>query len=293
MDEIPQKLGIVVGHFFEVGNEPTFIDGVAMEATGELVVDAAAGHFFESGFGHGEEMLFFGLLVAFEDEIDRRGVRKFWGAAEAAVLDVEELRDGFDLGVNDAKVKIGAGTGEDFGLRDGVRERVSGALEVGAFVAIRISDGKENAAKSGAAHLVLGREIRAAKKRLAVGKQKTGERPAALPGDGADRGLVARVHVGALVAINFYGHKMFVDDFGDFSVFVAFAVDDVAPVAPDGADIEEDGFVFGLGAGKSGVAPFVPVDGLVGGGAQVGAGGIFQAVFGKTAQAGSFHKRGR
>jgi len=67
--------------------------------------------------------------------------------------------------------------------------------------------------------------------------------------------------------------------FGDFGVFVALAIDDVAPVAPDGADIEEDGFVFGFGAGESGVTPFVPVDGLVRSGAQVGAGGVFQAGF--------------
>jgi len=60
---------------------------------------------------------------------------------------------------------------------------------------------------------------------------------------------------------------MFVDDLGDFAVFVAFAVDDMAPVAPDGADIEEDGLVFGFGAGEGSVAPFVPVDGLVRGGA--------------------------
>ena len=91
--------------------------------------------------------------------------------------------------------------------------------------------------------------------------------------------MVAGINVGALVAINFYGNEMFVDDFGDLGVFVAFAVDDVAPVAPDGADVEEDGLVLGLGAGEGGVAPFVPVDGLMGGGTEVGAGGIFQAVF--------------
>src|SRR5258707_6357236 len=39
-----QEFGIVVGHFFEVGDQPALVDGVAMEATGELVVDAAASH---------------------------------------------------------------------------------------------------------------------------------------------------------------------------------------------------------------------------------------------------------
>ncbi len=91
--------------------------------------------------------------------------------------------------------------------------------------------------------------------------------------------MVAGVDVGALVAIDFDGDEMFVDDFGDFHVFVAFAVDDVAPMAPDRADVEKNGLVFGFGAFERGVAPFVPVDGLVRGGTQIRAGGIFQAVF--------------
>src|SRR6266436_6515225 len=206
-------------------------------------------------------------------------MREFRGAAEAAVLDVEELGDGFDLGVNDAEIEIGAGAGEDFGLRNGVGEGVGGALKVGALVAIGIGDGEKNAAKSGAAHLIFRREIGAAPKRFAIREQKARERPATLAGNGADGGLVAGIDVGALVAVHFYGDKMFVDDFGDFGVLVAFAVGDVAPVAPDGADVEEDGLVLGFGAGESGFAPFVPIDGLVRGRAQVGAGGVFQAVF--------------
>src|SRR6266702_1004311 len=121
-------------------------------------------------------MFFFGLLIALEDEVNGGRVRKFWGAAEAAVLDVEELGDGFDLGVNNAEVEIGAGAGKDFGLRDGIGEREGGALEVGALVAVGIGDGEKNPAESRAAHLIFGREIGAAEKGLAVGEQETSER---------------------------------------------------------------------------------------------------------------------
>ncbi len=61
-------------------------------------------------------MFFFRLLIALEDEINGRRVRKLRGAAEAAVLDVEKLGDGFDLGVDDAQIKFGAGASENFGL---------------------------------------------------------------------------------------------------------------------------------------------------------------------------------
>src|SRR6266481_5983445 len=123
-------------------------------------------------------MLFFGLLVALEDEVDGRGMRELRSAAEAAVLDVEKLGDGFDLRVNDAEIEIGARAGKDFGLRDGVGEGVGGAIEFGVLVAVRIGDGEKNAAESGAPHLVFGREIRSAEEGLAIREQKAGERPA-------------------------------------------------------------------------------------------------------------------
>src|SRR2546425_13367051 len=138
-------------------------------------------------------MLFFGLPVALEDEVDGRGVREFRGAAEAAVLYVEELGDGFDLRVDDAEVEICAGSGENFGLRDSVSEGVGSEFEFGAFVAVGIGDGEKNAAETRAAHLIFGREISAAEKGFAVGEQETSERPATLAGNGADGGLVAGI----------------------------------------------------------------------------------------------------
>ena len=203
---------------------------------------------------------------------------KFRRAAEAAISKVEKLGDGFDLRFDDAGVELGAGARERFGLRNGVGKRIGGAFEIRALVAVRIGDGEEHATKTRAAHLVFRREIGAAEKRLSIGKQKSREWPPALAGDGANGRLIARVHVGTLIAVHFHRDEMLVDDFGDFRVFVAFAVNDVAPVAPNGPDVEEDGLVFGFGAVERGVSPFVPVDGLVSGRAQVRAGGIFQTI---------------
>ena len=121
----------------------------------------------------------------------------------------------------------------------------------------------QQATKPRTAHLIIGGKIRAAEKRSSIGKKKTGERPAALAGEGTDRGLITGVDIGAFVAVDFDGHEVFVDNLGDLRVFVAFAVDDVAPMAPHGADVEENGFVFRLSASEGGIAPFVPIDRLV------------------------------
>jgi hypothetical protein len=71
-----------------------------------------------------------------------------------------------------------------------------------------------------------------------------------------------------------------IDQCGELRIFVALAVDHVAPVAPDRANIEKDGLVFGLRAGKRFRAPLVPIHRLVHRGTQIRARGIRQTAFG-------------
>jgi hypothetical protein len=165
-----QQFRIVVRHFLEMRDEPALIHGIAVETTAELVIHAAPGHFFERGFGNGEEMFFFRLLIAFEEKIDGRSVGEFRRVAEAAILDVETFGDRADLLFDDAEIEVGAGPGKDFGLRDRVGKRIGGALQLSAFVAVGIGDGQQDAAKTGAAHLIVWRKIGAAKKRFAIGE---------------------------------------------------------------------------------------------------------------------------
>ena len=65
---------------------------------------------------------------------------------------------------------------------------------------------------------------------------------------------------------------------GDLGVFVRFAVHDVAPVAPDRANVEQDGLVLSLGARKRGLAPRMPVDRLMPRRAQIGRGCVFKLI---------------
>ncbi len=144
---------------------------------------------------------------------------------------------------------------------------------VAAF-APHLRHGEQDAAKAGAAIAVVARKIRPAKVGPAIGSEKRRERPSALPADGRNRGLVARVHVGPLVAIDFHGDKVLVDDASHLRVFVGFAVHHMAPVAPHRANVQQDGLVFSLGAGKRSLAPRVPLHRLMARRAQVGRGGV-------------------
>src|SRR5438132_13706996 len=102
-----------------MGDEPAFIDGIAMEAAGELVVNAAAGHFFEGGFGHGEQMSFFRLLIALKDGSDSRGVRAVRGTARTGVLDFEKMGDRCEVRVKEDEVEVDGVAGEDVRVIDG------------------------------------------------------------------------------------------------------------------------------------------------------------------------------
>ena len=152
-------------------------------------------------------------------------------------------------------------------------------VDVGAARFECLGNREQDALESGPAAGVVGREIGATEERFSIRGEKGGERPAALSGKRADGGLIARVDVGAFVAIDLYWDVELVDHRGDFGIFIALAVDDVAPVAPHGTDIEEHGLFFGTSLFKSLFPPFVPIDRLMRGGAQIGARGIFQAVF--------------
>ena len=123
-----------------------------------------------------------------------------------------------------------------------------------------------------------GRKVRAAVKRPSVGKQKDSEGPATPAGHGGHGGLVARIHIGALIAIHFDGDVQAIDQLGQTRIVITLAIDDVAPVAPDRADVQQDGLVFGARASEGLRTPFLPSHGLVRRGMQIGTCGVRQAV---------------
>ena len=249
-----------------------------MEASGELIVNAAARHLFERGLRDVQQLRIVRGLVAFEYQVDCGRVREFRTAAKAAVARVESLEDGGDLQVHELRAPIAARSGKHFRLRHGTHKRRGRFLDLAAPHAVGIGNTLEDAAKTRTAHGVDGREIRAAVKGAAVRKQKSGKRPAALSGNGVDGGLISGIHVRAFIAIDFHGNKQPIDQRGQFGIFVALPVDHVAPVTPHRSDIEQNGFVFGARASESLGTPLIPVDGLIRRGAQVGTRGMCETV---------------
>ena len=279
VDVVAQKLRIVVEHLLEVRNNPALVDAVAMKASRELIVDAAARHFFERR----EEGFAGGLVVAahghLEQQVERRRMRKLGLRTEASVARIELADDRSRNFLNQSQRKTAA-RGKALVVLDGGHHAGGGFERLVAALAPHLRHGHQDAPHARPAVAIVARNVRAAKVGSAVGREKRGQRPSALPADGRHRGLVARIHVGPLVAIHFHGDKKPVDERRDLRVFVRFTIHDVAPVAPHRADVEQDGFVLGLGARKRSLAPRMPVDGLVARRAQIGRCCVFQLIAG-------------
>ena len=197
---------------------------------------------------------------------------EFRGAAKSAVDYVEALTYGLEGGV-DSGVLEHVAVLRLHGELAQVLLNLAGVFQGGVpVVPVEVADaGQEGLVAGPAVHVVFG-EVGAAVEDLALVGEEGGEGPAALARDGPDSALVAAVDLGPFVPVDLNGDKAVVDDGGDFGVFVALTVHDVAPMAPYCSDVEEYGLILSGGEEEGFVAPGVPVDGLVGGAFEVGAG---------------------
>ncbi len=195
---------------------------------------------------------------------------KLGRGAEAAVAHVEQASHlvggaADEIGAHRAGLRLVEGLYHVLANRAGVRGH---ALLV---LTERARDLHQYAPKArSAVRIVVGWEVRPAKEHFTVGREERRERPAALSAQRLDGALIARVDVGPFVAVHLDAHEIAIQDGGDARIFVGLAVHHVAPMAPDSADVEENRLLFRAGARERRVAPGQPVDGLVGGGFEVG-----------------------
>ena len=124
----------------------------------------------------------------------------------------------------------------------------------------------------------LGREVRAAEERLALGSQEDRQRPAAVAGHRHHRVHVDRVHVGPLLAIDLDVDEALVHQRRRLLVLERLVRHHVAPVAGRVADREQDRLVLARARRERLLAPRVPVDRVVRVLQEVRAGLVGQAI---------------
>ena len=248
---------VVVEHLLEVRDEPAVVDGVAVEAAPDDVVHAPRGHAVERALDHFR-------LAPPQQQLEHRVRRELRRPSEAAPLRVERRAQPAH-GLADQRL------GERLrrrraapGAADRLDELAGGARHVRAPLAVRARHRLQHLAKARQAVTRLGREVRAAVERLAVGREERGQRPAAVPGQRHDRVHVDRVEIRALLAVDFDVDEVLVLEPRRLLVLERLVLHHVAPVARCVADGEEDRPVLLPRAGERLLAPRVPVDGVAG-----------------------------
>ena len=199
-----------------------------------------------------------------EQELERRCRWELRRAAESAPLGVELRAD-----------RAGGVRTELFGeeirrrrLLSGPRKRLpqlAGRAGHGPpALAVELRNRLEEVAERRHPVTRLGRVVRPAEERLAVGCQEDGHRPAALAGHRDDGVHVERIDVGPLLAIHLDVDEALVHEPRRFVVLERLVLHDVAPVARGVADREQDRLVLCARPVERLLAPGVPVDRVVG-----------------------------
>src|SRR5437899_2164846 len=101
-------------------DDPVLVNGIAVKAARQLVIDTAARHLFESADEYVTKLLIARAHVAVYQEIEHRRVSEFWGVPEAAILGVEHAERGGHDAVDDFRLERASAAGEGFRLGDSV-----------------------------------------------------------------------------------------------------------------------------------------------------------------------------
>src|SRR5437899_2675090 len=266
---VRQEACVVVQHLLEVRHDPPRIRRVSMEASADLIVDAALRHRREGAGEDLPEALFLRPMETGHDPLHRPRVRELRLARDSAVRGVEFPAQRVEALLQHRLVHGAFFDERDAAFPEGLMERLRFFQRVRLVRAVGIRHGEQDASEARASVRVLRGKIGTSVEHLAVRRQESGERPAALARDRADGLLVPRVDVGSLVPVHLDGDEVIVDDAGELRILVRFAIDDVTPVAPRGPDVQEDRPVEFFRAAERVFPPRIPLDGLVGGPLQV------------------------
>ena len=272
------ELRVVVKHLLEMRHQPDLVHRVARETAAQVIVDAALAHIVERHANGVAEAVLAGALPGAPELLENLRLREFRGAADAAAERVDILGEAVGDMIEQADRDALAG----FRLaerRQAVAQRGHVLAHALGLVMIDLGDALQHVGEAGPAIARGRREIGTAPERIAVGRQEHGKRPAAVLAHHLQRGLVDRVDVGALLAVDLDVYELLVHQRGDLLVLEAFMRHDMAPVARRVADRNQDRLAFRLRAGEALLAPWQPVHRIVLVLQQVGACFEMQPVF--------------
>ncbi len=257
------EMGVVVKHLFEMRHEPFAVDRIAGQSAADMVVNPA-----EADCGDGFKKAVARGFVAVAQpgapqRLEERCVGEFRRALKTAVVRVVEAGDAVGETADRLWCQLpGCGTAGEL-LPQMVLQPCGIGVDIGAALAPGGFHLDQHVRESGPAVARLLREIGAAPKGLAVGRQDHRQGPTALLSHGCQRGHIDLVDIGAFLAVYLDVDVEPVHQLRDLVVLEAFMRHDVAPVAGGVADRQEDRPVERAGGLQCRFVPGLPVDRIV------------------------------
>src|SRR5258708_38571576 len=135
-------------------------------------------------------------------------MRKLRSLPKPSMLRIEHAERRLLNRSNDARGNPPAAPGKRLRLRNRALDHLRLFHHVAIFFLVRAGDAEQYSLETRTPVAVSRREIRAAIKRLTVGRKKSSQRPAALPADRADCGLISAVDVRTLIAVHLHRHEI-------------------------------------------------------------------------------------
>ena len=234
-----EKLRIVVEHFLKVRNEPALVDRIAGKAAAEMIVNAALANMMQRNVDGAEITRLAGAQTCPPQQLEQSGLRKFRRAARAAIHRIDNaaelLRGVVEFGDADRdRAGFARGAGETLHQSRAV------LLDLLRLFAKQSRDLAQHVDESRLAVTRRTRKVSAAPDRLAVRREKHGQRPAALLAEMMQRRHVNLIDVGTLLAIDLDVDEQLVHHAGGIVVLETLVRHHVAPVAGGVADGKQD-----------------------------------------------------
>ena len=239
--------------------EPALVDRVAGKAAAEMIKNAAFADVVERDLDGGKITLLAGAQAGAPQQLEQRRLRKFRRAAGAAVDRIDDAAK-LARGI----VEFGDADRDGAGLpcrgREPLHQRGTVALDLLRLLAEQPRHFAQHVDKGRFAVTRRIGKIGAAPDRLAVGRQKHGQRPAALLAQMMQRRHVDLIDVGPLLTVDLDVDEQLVHHPRGGVVLETFVRHHVAPVTGGIADREKNRLVGALGFCQRLRPPGPPVD---------------------------------
>ena len=255
--------GIVIEHLLKMGDEPSFIHGIAVESPTQMVNHPPMGHFLQAQFHHSQGFLRPCSFPLTEKKGETHAARKLRGSSEPPIGGIELALHRLERLIQDPCLHGLLGRSQPDNLLKSLLHLGNHLIHFPPVGTIVVREDHEDLWKSWHPTPVFRRKVSARMEGNEIRGQKDVQGPAPAAGHYLSRIHINFIKVRPFFPIDLDANKFLVHDLRNCFVFEAFLLHHMAPVAGGVTNTEEDGLILLPGPAQRFLAPRVPIDRVV------------------------------